>query len=166
MFSQLLSLNQLTVKSFISAKRRRHYLPDILVFRCVVFTTKRRSLFSENAERKSLTNCSIHFCPCFHLVVNGLNEIKQMKQKLLQRHLTVVEVEVSTHVSIHVRLLRDIMSKNCFLLAPLIQLQSADSNNQPMPRFKKRLRHLTVVEVEVFTIVLCAQTWKMLNTRN
>ena len=70
----------------------------------------------------------------------------------------MVEVEVFTHVSIHVRLLRDIMSKNCFLLAPLIQFQSADSKNNPCQRFKKRLKHLTVVEVEVFTIVLCAQT--------
>ena len=70
----------------------------------------------------------------------------------------MVKVKVFTHVSIHVRLLRDIMSKNCFLLALLIQLQSADSKNNPCQRFKKRLRNLTVVEVEVFTIVLCAQT--------
>ena len=72
--------------------------------------------------------------------------------KLLGLRLTLVEVEVFTYVSIHVRLLRDIMSKYCFLLAPLIQLQSADSNNQPMST------SLTVVEVEVFAIVLCAQT--------
>ena len=44
------------------------------------------------------------------------------------------------------------MSKYCFLLAPLIQLQSSDSNNQPMST------SLTVVEVEVSAIVLCAQT--------
>ena len=60
----------------------------------------------------------------------------------------MVEVKVFTHVSIHVRLLGDIMSTNCFILAPLTQLQSADSKNNPCQRFKKRLRHLTVVEVD------------------
>ena len=78
--------------------------------------------------------------------------------KPLERRLIVVEVQVFTHVSIHVRLLKDIMSKNCYLLASLNQLQSADSKNNPCQRFKKRLRHLTVVELDVFTIVLCAQT--------
>ena len=68
--------------------------------------------------------------------------------KPLGRPLTVVEVKVFTYFSIHVRLLRDTMSKNCFILAPLIQLQSADSKNNPCQRFKKRLRHLTVVEVD------------------
>ena len=78
--------------------------------------------------------------------------------KLLRRHLTVVEGEVFTHVSIHVRLLRDIMSKNCFLLAPLIKFNLLTQTINLCQRFKKRLRHLTVVEVEVFTIVLCAQS--------
>ena len=74
------------------------------------------------------------------------------------RRLTVVEVKVFTHVSIHVRLLRDIMSKNCFLLAPLIKFNLLTQTINLCQRFKKRLRHFTVVEVEVFTTVLCAQT--------
>ena len=72
--------------------------------------------------------------------------------------MTVVEGEVFTHVSIHVRLLRDIMSKNCFLLAPLIKFNLLTQTINLCQRFKKRLRHLTVVEVEVFTTVLCAQS--------
>ena len=69
----------------------------------------------------------------FNLLTQTINLCQRFKKRL--RHLTVVEVEVFSHVSIHVRLLGDIMSKNCFLLAPLIQLQSADSNNQRMPTF-------------------------------
>ena len=49
------------------------------------------------------------------------------------------------------------MSKYCFLLAPVIQLKSADSNNQPMST------SLTVVEVEVFTTCVL-KPWKNLNT--
>ena len=61
---------------------RRRYLPEILVLGCIAFTTKRGSLFSENKlGEKSLTTCSIHFCPCFHRVVNDLHEITHMKHK-------------------------------------------------------------------------------------
>ena len=98
---------------------RRRYLPEPIVLGCIAFTSKRSSLFSENALReKSLTTCSIHFCPCFHRVANDLHEITYMNMKLLGQRLTVVEVEVFTYVSIHVRLSRNIMSKYCFLLAP------------------------------------------------
>ena len=50
------------------------------------------------------------------------------------------------------------MSKNCFLLAPLIKFNLLTQTINLCQRFKKRLRHLTVVEVEVFTTVLCAQS--------
>ena len=50
------------------------------------------------------------------------------------------------------------MSKNCFLLAPLIKFNLLTQTINLCQRFKKRLRHLTGVEVEVFTIVLCAQS--------
>ena len=61
---------------------RRRYLPEILVLGCITLTTKRSSLFSEKARReKSLTTCSIHFCPGFHRVVNDLHEITHLKYK-------------------------------------------------------------------------------------
>ena len=50
------------------------------------------------------------------------------------------------------------MSKNCFLLAPLIKFNLLTETINLCQRFKKRLRHLAVVEVEVFTIILCAQS--------
>ena len=54
------------------------------------------------------------------------------------------------------------MSKNCFLLAPLIKFNLLTQTINLCQRFKKRLRHLTVVEVEVFTTVLCAKKpWKI-----
>ena len=47
---------------------------------CIVQYHEKKLIILENALReKSLTICSIHFCPFFHLVVNGLNEITQMK---------------------------------------------------------------------------------------
>ena len=46
-------------------------------------------------------------------MVNGLNEITLTEHKTPWTAFDVVEAEVFTHVSIHVRLLRGIMSKNC-----------------------------------------------------
>ena len=42
---------------------------------------KKLIIFGKCSEKKSLTTCYIHFCLCFHQVVNGRNEITQMKHK-------------------------------------------------------------------------------------